>query len=311
MAANVETMFYVRETPWHGLGKRVEHALTSEEALDESGLNWIVAQKPVYTSDGILIPNYKANVRSSDNQILGVVTDRYRIVQNQDAFAFTDALIGEGVRYETAGSLQEGRKVWLLAKLPDKYIVNGDQIEPYIVFSNSHDGSSAIRVAMTPVRVVCQNTLNLALGSTKRCWSTKHTGNVQNQLHEARDTLELAYTYMSELSKEFDTLRKIKLPDKKVSEFINELIQLPEDATETQIKNIERLRSDITSRYFYAPDLKNLDKTGYRFINAVSDFTTHMKPLRKTATYQENLFLKTIEGNALTDKAYTMLKESA
>ena len=150
---------------------RVEDALTSEEALEESGLNWTVAQKPVYTSGGILIPNYKANIRSSDNQVLGVVTDRYRIVQNQDAFAFTNSLIGEGVKYETAGSLQSGRKVWLLVKLPDKYIVNGDQIEPYIVFSNSHDGSSAIRV----VRVVCQNTLNLALSSTKRSWSAKHT----------------------------------------------------------------------------------------------------------------------------------------
>ena len=130
-------------------------------------------------------------------------------------------------------------------------------------------------------------------------------------MHEARETLELAYEYMDELGKEFDSLRKIKLPDKKVSEFISELIQLPENATGTQIKNIERLREDVTSRYFYAPDLKNLDKTGYRFINAVSDFATHMKPLRKTATYQENLFLKTIEGNVLVDKAHIMLKESA
>ena len=163
MAANVESMFDVRQAPWHGLGVRVEAAPSSEEALRLSGLNWNVIQQPIKTRGGVEIPGYKANLRDVDNQVLGVVTDRYRVVQNAEAFAFTDALLGEGVKYETAGSLQNGRKIWLLAKLPDRYIIEGDQVEPYLVFSNSHDGSGSIKVAMTPVRVVCQNTLNLAL----------------------------------------------------------------------------------------------------------------------------------------------------
>jgi len=97
MAHNVESMFYVRQTPWHGLGVKVTEALSSSEALTISGLDWEVTQKSIYTENGHLIPNYKSNVRSSDNSILGVVSDRYTIVQNSVAFDFTDELLGEGV----------------------------------------------------------------------------------------------------------------------------------------------------------------------------------------------------------------------
>jgi len=121
MAANVESMFYVREAPWHGLGVRVEENLCSRDALREAGLNWSVTQKEIYTADGIIVPGYRANIRAKDKSILGVVTEKYKVVQNAEAFAFTDGLIGEGVTYETAGSLQNGKKVWMLAKLPETY----------------------------------------------------------------------------------------------------------------------------------------------------------------------------------------------
>ena len=320
MPANLESMFYVREVPWHGLGVRVEEALDSKEALTAAGLDWKVGQQPIYTADLIcpsgkvytsqeqLIPNYKANIRDTDGAVLGVVTDRYKIVQNEEAFAFTDALIGEGVRYETAGSLQGGRRVWILGKLPDNYIIAGEKIEPFMVFSNSHDGSAAIKVAMTPIRVVCQNTLNLAMKNARRSWSAKHTGNIQNRLLEAQETLGLAHKYMETLGKEFDNLSRIKLSDGKVMEFINELIPLSPDATDIQRKNTEQQRDDVKIRYFEAPDLKVLGKNGYRFVNAISDHVTHVRPLRETSTYRENLFLKTLEGHPTIDKAYQMVK---
>ena len=176
MAANVESMFYTRKAPWHGLGVRVEEVLGSKEALIQAGLDWKVEQTDVYAASGERIPGYKANIRDIDRSVLGIVGDRYKIVQNEEAFAFTDGLLGEGVKYETAGSLAGGKIVWMLAKLPEKYIISGDAIEPYLVFCNSHDGSGAIRVAMTPVRVVCQNTLNLALKGASRVWSARHTG---------------------------------------------------------------------------------------------------------------------------------------
>lgn len=308
MAANVETMFYVREKPWHGLGTRVMTAPDSKNALIYAGLDWKVLQKPVYTEDNHLIPGYKANVRDSDEQVLGVVTDRYKVVQNGEAFAFTDELLGFGVRYETAGSLQNGRKVWLLAKLPQEYIITGEQISPYLVFFNSHDGSGAIKAALTPIRVVCNNTLNLALQTAKRTWSTIHTGDIRSKMKEAEESLLLSRKYMAALGAEIEELQKKKLSDKQVMDYIEILLPMEENATPQQKKNICRLREDIQMRYFDAPDLKNVGKNAYRFVNAVSDFATHATPLRKTANYKENIFARTVDGNPMIDRAYQMVK---
>lgn len=308
MAADVEIMFSTREKPWHGLGTIVAEALNSGEALEAAGLNWKVVQKKIYTGDRKLIPGYRANVRDSDHRLLGVVSDRYRVVQNEDAFAFTDALLGEGVRYETTGSLQSGRRVWMLAKLPNEYIILGEQISPYLVFSNTHDGSGAIKVAMTPVRVVCSNTLNLALNTTKRCWSAKHTTNIADRLEEAEETLLFAESYMTALGAEFEELCKVKMSDKKVMESVKELLPMKDDMTIQQKKNVRNLQEDLKRRYFDAPDLQYTGKNAYRFVNAVSDFATHNKPLRETVNYQENLFMRTMDGNALIDRAYRMVK---
>jgi len=294
--------------PWHGLGVVVEESPTSKDALRLAGLNWSVEQRPIQTVDGVPLNGFKANVRNTDKKVLGVVTDKYKIVQNDEAFAFTDALLGEGITYETAGSLQEGRKVWLLAKLPHKYLISGDEVTPYLVFSNSHDGSGAIKVAMTPVRVVCNNTLNLALAEAKRCWSTIHTGNLSGKLQDAKQTLLHADAYMQGLAKAFEELRKVKLTDRKVMGYIDILLPELDNSTPQQTRNIVRLKEDMKARYFDAPDLKDVGKNGYRFINAVSDFATHAKPIRMTRNYQENLFGRTMEGNALIDRAYGMLR---
>ena len=307
MAANIETMFYVRETPWHGLGTRVLTAPATKEALEVAGLNWKVIQEPVYTEANELIEGYKANVRDNDRKVLGVVTNRYKVIQNEEAFSFTDSLLGEGVRYETAGSLQGGKKVWLLARMPQDYIITGERISPYLVFSNTHDGSGAIKVALTPIRVVCNNTLNLALSSAKRSWSMIHTGDIQGKLEEAKDTLFKAEAYMDELGKEIEDLRMKRMSDQQVLDYIEILLPLDENMTAQQKKNIIRLQEDMKMRYFDAPDLKGVGKNAYRFVNAVSDFATHAAPLRKTANYKENVFSRTVEGNPLIDKAYQMV----
>ena len=307
MSANVESMFWVRKVPWHGLGKGVKQAPNSAEALSLAGLDWKVVQEPIITATGDLVEGYKANVRDTDHRVLGVVTDRYKIVQNTDAFSFTDALLGEVVRYETAGSLQEGKKVWLLARLPHEYIIAGEHISPYLLFFNSHDGSGAVKVCITPIRVVCNNTLNLALATAKRSWSMVHTGDINGKLEEAKNTLFMAEKYMDSLGKEFEVLRKKNLTDAQVKEYIEILLPIEPDASSQQIKNVKSLREDLNRRYYDAPDLKGTGKNGYRFINAVSDFATHAKPLRMTSKYRENLFAKTIEGNPMIDKAYQMV----
>ena len=308
MAANVETMFYTREKPWHGLGTMVAEAPNSKDALRLAGLNWKVLQEPVYTENEELIQGYKANVRDTDRKVLGVVTDRYKVIQNEEAFAFTDTLLGEGVRYETAGSLQEGRRVWMLARLPREFIIGGERISPYMVFSNTHDGSGAVKTALTPIRVVCNNTLNLALRTAKRSWSMIHTGDISGKIEEAKNTLLLVDEYMTALGQEFENLRKIKLSEKQVLDYIKILLPMEENYSLLQKRGVEKLRADMKMRYFDAPDLKDVGNNGYRFVNAVSDFATHSTPRRKTANYKENIFARTADGNPMIDRAYQLVK---
>lgn len=232
------------------------------------------------------------NVRDSDRRVLGVVSDRYKVIQNEEAFAFTDGLLGEGVRYETAGSLLEGRKVWLLTHMPREYIISGERISPYLLFTNTHDGSGAIKAALTPIRVVCNNTLNLALSSAKRSWSMIHTGDIREKMEEAKDTLFMAEKYMDSLGGELENLRMKKLTDKQVKDYIEVLLPLEYTSSPQRCRNMKRLREDLRLRYFDAPDLQDVGKNAYRFINAVSDFATHAEPLRRTAHYKENLFAR-------------------
>jgi len=306
----VETMFYVRETPWHNLGVRVEEALNSEEALQAASLDWEVIQNPIRSEAGFPIHGYKANIRNTDNRILGVVTDRYKVVQNKEAFQFTDELLGEGVVYETAGSLQEGRKVWMLARLPQKYQLAGDEVTPYLVFSNSHDGAGGIKVALTPIRVVCQNTLNLALSGAKRSWSAIHAGNINSKLDEAKTTLLLSEFYLVKLATEAENLSNVKVSDKQLLEYIEQLLPFPNEPSQLQVNNIKILRHNLRQCFYDAPDLRGMSNNAWRFINAVSDFATHSKPLRQTANYKESLFARTIDGNPLIDKAYELIKNT-
>lgn len=304
MAANVESMFYVREVPWHGLGTMVQDAPTSEEALRLAGLDWDVLQTPVFMQNGIEIPNYKANVRSTDNACLGIVTDRYKVVQNKEAFEFTDAIVGETedgvVKYETAGSLAGGKRIWLLAKMPTKNVV-GDAVDPYMVFTNSHDGTGAIRIAMTPIRVVCQNTLNMAMNTAKRQWSTKHVGNMQAKLEEARLCLQLANEYMVNLDIEADRLANARLYEEQIEEILDEMFPVKEDATERKKTTVLQFKNNFWTAY-NMPDIQKFEGSAWKAVNAMSDVITHAAPSRNTSTYNENRWGKIIDGHAIFDQ---------
>ena len=304
MAAEVETMFYVRETPWHGLGTRVESALTSEEALVAAGLDWTINSLPVFDSKGIQIKGYRANTRSTDGTVMGIVSSKYQIVQNKEAFEFTDSLIGEGITYETAGSLRGGKQIWLLGKMPERYIV-GDKLDPYIVFTNTHDGTGAVRACMTPVRVVCNNTLNMALTGAKRAWSTPHRGNVQLRLEEARQTLELADQYLVRRAEEADRLANEKMTDGEIEKTLDDMFVLPEDATDSQKRTAEQTKSEIMV-CMLRPDLAQFLNTKWGFINAVSDYVGHGEPMRRTKNFEENRWANIIVGHPLFDKAVAL-----
>lgn len=306
MAALVESMVYTREKPWHGLGTRVDEAPTSADALRLAGLDWNVEQKNIQLCGGSKVPGYKANVRSSDGQVLGIVSDRYRTVQNKEAFEFTDSIIGGDVRYETAGSLNGGKKIWLLAKLPETEIV-GDKTEPYLCFSNTHDGSGAVRVCMTPIRVVCNNTLNLALDSAKRAWSVRHTGSLQSKMHEARACLRMANTYMGALAEKADRMANTAITRDQLNMILDELFPVDEHSTDREKQNVKKLRDEYMVCYF-APDLIKFRDTAWGAYNAMSDMITHNAPLRKTENYRENNWGRLMDGHVMMDKMAALLK---
>jgi len=302
-------MFDARRTPWDGLGSSVAGAVNSMDALRLSGLNWQVIQEDVFIKNDNYftdVPGYKLNIRSSDRRVLGLVSDQYRVVQNHEAFAFTDHLVGGDVRYETAGSLSSGRRVWLLARMPDQNIL-GDVTQVFLVFSNTHDGTGAVKVAVTPVRVICMNTLNLALRTAQRSWSVRHTGDIAAKMHEAQRTLGLSERYLVSFGKEAESLANKTLYLAEVEDLIEQLLPIPEDAGPVKERNVIDLRTGLLSRYTEAPDLGKFKDTAWGFVNAVSDFATHIQPLRKTDTFRENLFMKTVDGHVLIDKAYELI----
>ena len=302
MAALVESMMYVREKPWHGLGTRVEEALTSGEAIEKAGLDWNVIPCPVFDDRHIQIMGYTANTRDKDNAVLGIVGSRYSIVQNKEAFDFTDALIGEGMKYETAGSLKGGRQVWLLGKMPQTEIL-GDKLDPYVCFTNTHDGSGAVRVCMTPVRVVCNNTLNFALSTAKRKWSCVHKGNIQGKLSEARQTLGLMDLYLKNLAETADMLACAPFYEAEVMAALKKMLPVTEKTTERQKKTIQETKEGIIECTF-APDLVEFLDTKWGFLNAVADYVAHSDPMRETKNWQENRFAAIVAGHPLLDKAF-------
>ena len=311
MAANVESMFYVRQVPWHGLGTMVQEAPTSEDALHMAELDWRVEQTPVFTDSGIEIPGYKANRRDTDGTILGIVSDRYKIVQNTEAFEFTDAIVGETengvVTYETAGSLAGGKKIWLLAKMPTQKVLD-DDIEPFMVFTNSHDGTGAIRIAMTPVRVVCQNTLNMALNGAKRQWSTKHVGDMQSKLEEAKLCLQLANNYMVNLDEEADRLANAKLYHEQIEQILDEMFPVNAETTNRRMATIEQFKNNYWTAY-NMPDIAKFEDSAWKAVNAMSDVITHAAPRRNTPTYNENRWGKIMDGHDIFDQFNSLVNK--
>lgn len=306
MAAEVESLFFVRKPCWHGLGTRVEEAPSSSEAIKLAGLDWIVEPRPIYLADGTEIIGQKANVRSIDQLVLGIVSDRYQIVQNSEAFQFVDELLGEGVTFETAGSLRCGKVIWLLAHMPKTKILD-DELEPYLCFTNTHDGTGAIRVCATPTRVCCMNTLNFALNTAKRSWSTKHMGDIQGRLIEARTTLGLANNYISALQQDAEVLAAQKITDAEVDAMLDAIYLVKEDDSDIRKARIAKAKESFFT-CLSAPDIANYKGTAFAVMNAATDFVDHAQPMRLTQNFEENRWGQIIVGHPFVDQMYKMIK---
>lgn len=309
MPHEVETMFYnlERGVPWHGLGTPVREALTSEEAFIAAGLDWSVEKEPLFLADGTQAKEHFAIVRTTDRSVLGVVGPDYTPFQNREAFAFVDALLGEGCRYDTAGSLRGGKIVWVLARLPEDVEILGDKTEQYLCFSTAHDGSRAVTAVVTPVRVVCANTLSLALGRAQRKWSVRHTTGMSARVDEARRQLDLVRVYMRSLQEEADRMANTKMTDDEWVKLVEELLPIPEDAGERAVARIIAEREQLYAM-MWDPTVKPFEETQWGAVQAVSDFEQHRPPRRHSATWRERRFEKIVlEDSSLTQQVIALL----
>lgn len=292
-----DAMFSVRETPWHGLGAVLERPpATIAEAIEASGLGWRVAREPIAVDRGDAvtagdwweprceeIPGYYATVRQDTRVVLGIVGERYRIVQNEEAFQFVDQLLGSSLHFETAGSLNGGRRVWVLATLPEHVEVGGDAVRPYVLLMNSHDGSTAVIAATTPVRVVCQNTLNWGLQRAKQRFSIRHTEQISRRVHEARRVLDLSVDYYEQFRVTGNQLASERCSERQLQEVLGELYPSGTDdaMTERTRKTREQVKERIVELFLRGDTQGNSPRSKWAAVNAIVEYGDWHRPTRQ------------------------------
>jgi phage/plasmid-like protein (TIGR03299 family) len=298
--------------PWHGIGVSLEGALGSEDAIKAAKLEWTVKQTPVFAANNWAqaIPGYVANVRSDTNEVLGIVSDRYQVAQNRDVFAFADELIGSNeakCAYETAGSLFNGRRVFMLVNMPQGRIA-GDDYQPYLCLSNAHDGSSALQIFLTGIRVVCNNTLQAALSSAKRKISIRHLSCMEDRKHEAVRAMGAASKYFTDLEAFASMLAGKKANLAKV---LNTLYPVSQAMSERQKKANDEVKDLIKRILRDKDDLQNFKGTAWGVYNAIADYRSNAEPKRKTASYADNKMARFLDGDTVMEQAQDIILELA
>lgn len=318
MAHNIDTMAYYGERPWHGLGVELQGVATAAEMIKAAGLDWRVNLHPLRTVGGIEVPEHFAVIREDRKSSLGVVGKMFRPVQNVEAFDFFDAVVGDGQAvYHTAGSLGIGEKVWVLAKLPGELTpVEGDRVEKFLLLTNGHDGGFALRALFTPVRVVCQNTLNLALGQVwdanttgglsmkpkegkeKEGVAIRHVGDMKAKMEEARRILGLATRYYDALGQTFSRLAGFKISVKQASAVLDCLFPIKETERTTRDSMVGNAGIQQKVRGFMekgaGTEIAGVRGTGWGLYNAVTEYVDHGRTttgkteLEKTANRLES-----------------------
>ncbi|TDE29332.1 DUF945 domain-containing protein [Flavobacterium ranwuense] len=305
------SFFSVKEKAWHGLGQIVQDYPTSAEAIKHAGLDYEVAKSPLYTKgSGIIetangieigsseleVPNYFANIRTDNNAVLGVVGKDYHIVQNCEAFNFFDEIVGggEGILYETAGALGNGERIFITAKLPDYIRVgNGDDVtEKYIFLTTSHDGSGSITAAFTPIRIVCQNTLNASLRNMSNVVRIKHTSGAKQRLDDAHKVMGLANTLSSQLEGIFNKWAKVKVTDQEVRKLIQlalcpnkETFDLLKKGAEDEVSTLFKNTVEDAFAYAMVSDTQQMETTKGTLFGAYNAVTGYYQNVR---SYKDN-----------------------
>lgn len=287
MTTGKAAVFVTGEKPWHGLGKVIESAANSAEAIGLAGLDWKVEQWPLTafgpTGHRVDAVGEVANVRTDTNAILGLVSDSYRVFQNVECFDFMDALVGEKLAmYETAGSLFGGKRIWMLASIPKEYRAGSeDVVKPYVLLVNSHTGNRALRMIPTTVRVVCNNTLNLALGEagSGEGLSITHHPNLDQRVAEARAKLGIIVARFDDFDAELHAMIAEELNVARARQYFETV--LPEsDTVRGETKRDEIIGQMMANFDNERNTLPGIKHTAWAAYNAVSEYADHQKDFR-------------------------------
>ena len=281
MAHAVETMFYVRETPWHGLGNRLEAAPTISEAIVASGLDWSVGLRDLFTASGMAVPA-RATVRESDGSILGVVGPRYQPLQNSAAFDWFQPFIDAGeVSLHTAGALHYGAKVWVLAELnrDRSEIVPGDEVSKFLLLSNSHDGTTAIRVGFTPIRVVCANTLGMAhCSAASKLLRVRHTRRHAANLEKIREVVNTANAEFEATADQYRLLASRGISPSDVRKYVKTLLGVEGTIDADLPTRTANIVSDIVGRMDgQLQTLPGISGTWWSAYNAYNEYLNYSR----------------------------------
>lgn len=286
-------IFIDRTTTWHAVGKSVQECKNMEQVLKASGLDYEVFKEPVgVESDGKfdIVPNRFVTMRDTDRHMYDVVSDKFEVIQNRDAFDFVNYM-GDDLQFEKAGETQNGM-VYIIGKLPSVNIL-GDEFTPHVLFRNGFSGKVKITAAICPLRIVCQNQFNFAFKNTENTITVRHVQNAERKLEEAKEVLKMSADYMQELNKMAEQYVGIKLTAEQVDKVLEDLF--PSDKTGAmnayKRNRLETAREAFRTAYL-ADDNGNFKGTAWGIINAYTDLITHRAPTGNTATKDEGKFMQ-------------------
>ncbi len=298
------SFFTVKEKAWHNLGVVLDKCPTSAEAIRFAGLDYEVLKVPVFCTpenkQATIIPEKYATYRSDSGSVFGIVGERYTIVQNRDAFTFFDEIVGEGAAiYETAGCLGNGEVIFITVKLPEYIKVgNTDLIEQYLFLTSSHDGSGAIQVAFTPIRIVCNNTLNFALQHCTNKVTIRHTESAKDKLTQAHKVMGIVHKVSDELEQAFNQMAKVKITDPQLVSFIKQSLAPNKEAL-TKIEASEELSSRfknmVNDCYLYAvanhtQQMETTAGTVFGAYNAITGYFQNVKTYKNDESKLKGIF---------------------
>jgi len=327
MSHEVETGFFTGTPAWHGVGNVLKDAPDSRTAIVSAGLDWNVEERQVFCSSWkdltaslqgspdplIPIENRKALVRAKDNRVLGVVSTDYKVLQNLEAFEIFDPLIRDGqLSYEAAGSLYRGEKIWVLAKFNGTFEVGkGDAVQSYLLLVNGHDGKTGILNLVTPIRVVCRNTLQQALAQgEEKLLKIAHRGNLQAKIEAAQAVLGVARKQFEDLGTVFQKLLATPVDAPKAREYVNRLVPLSLEPGDRERARVVKERGEIhrLAQEGRGTSLPGVQGSVWGLYNAAVEFADFEK---SPGVKDRTSFLLVGEGQRFKRQAYSQALDLA